>query len=121
MFTIGTHDHLPAMSSTRPLREVLAEHVDQVAAARRQALEQLAENALPADAPGAWIRNAIDAKLAAACYVCGGDSHPDGDPAQYGHKYWPTADAERELAAEAQRHQPAGTPERRYVDQHRPY
>lgn len=67
----------------RPLLEVLGEHVDQVRAdreaARRQALEQLAEHALPADAPGAWIRNAIDAELAAdvaAGRACGDHDRP---------------------------------------------
>lgn len=53
----------PACSTPRPLQEVLDEHCAQVAAdreaARRQALQQLAEHALPADAPGAWIRAAI--------------------------------------------------------------
>lgn len=52
----------------RPLLEVLAEHaaaqVAKRAAARREALQQLADNALPADAPGAWIRNAVAAELA---------------------------------------------------------
>lgn len=55
-------DH-PRRREARPLQEVLDEHCAQVAAdreaARRQALQQLAEHALPADAPGAWIRAAI--------------------------------------------------------------
>jgi hypothetical protein len=48
-------------------------------AARRQALEQLAQHALPADAPGAWIRNAIDQELAAdvaAGRACGDHDRP---------------------------------------------
>jgi hypothetical protein len=55
----------PACTPARPLLEVLEEHVDQVRAQRlrRQALEQIAQHALPADAPGAWIRKAIAAEL----------------------------------------------------------
>ncbi|MFM2437854.1 MAG: hypothetical protein RLZ55_668 [Actinomycetota bacterium] len=37
----------------------------EVAEARRRALETLLPHTLPADAPGAWIRRAIEAELAA--------------------------------------------------------
>lgn len=46
----------------RPLLEVLDEHTEHQRL-RRAALEQLAAHALPADAPGAWIRAAVDQEL----------------------------------------------------------
>jgi hypothetical protein len=36
---------------------------EEVAAARRRALRELLPHTLPVDAPGAWIRRAIEAEL----------------------------------------------------------
>lgn len=37
--------------------------------------------------------------LPAACFVCGREKHPAGDPAKYGHTFWSNADARAEFSA----------------------
>ena len=57
-----------------------------------------------------------------SCYVCGGRPHADQPiTPTSGHNYWPNADAAAYFRREDARHQPAETPEARYVRQHRPY
>lgn len=59
-----SYDDVPAHPITEQRLElaVTAGYVDERAAARAEALQALHDAALPADAPGAWIRAAIDAE-----------------------------------------------------------
>ncbi len=57
--------------------------------------------------------------LPAACYVCGGVQHPDGDPVRYGHSYWSNVDAAADFAREDSRLSRLGFAESSYVDQTR--
>lgn len=60
----GAHTFTPAAAHTSPAAahtEHRNGYVDERAVARAEALQQLHDAALPADAPGAWIRAAIEA------------------------------------------------------------